>query len=490
MDRTEGIEIYEANPAYWAFGGRPTLLVGGSDDENVFQWPEAEMLAHLDLLKEVGGNYDRCTLSSRPDRGFEIYPFLKAEDGRYDLSQWNQEFWTRLERYLRACDERGIVVQLEIWATYDLTSRWSDDAPYNPGFNVNYEGPPETILGDRYVQYREESDFYRTVPTLQNDVTVLSYQRAFVDRALSCAFAHDNILYCIDNEYAFVQPWQWFRYWAEYIRQKAREADKTVQVSEMNLLDWELDRALVSGGEISEAMAQRLGTGTDWYLNSNHREVFDNPSVYGYVDFSENADKRGQQHWDNLCAVRSYLSAHRRPINHTKIYGADFGVKWNTQDGINAFWRNVCGGAASVRFHRPPTGIGLSSLAQANIKAMRKFEEAVRPWECEPYPEGLLFRDEDSAYAIANPGKAYGLFFPGSREPAWVKLVAYSDGVPLTLRWISLSTGEWGDAHTFIGNQWEGNVITAPMRGSDHGWAAAIVAGDGEAGEKVLADYN
>ena len=29
------------NPWYWSYHGKPVLLLGGSDDDNLFQWPEA-----------------------------------------------------------------------------------------------------------------------------------------------------------------------------------------------------------------------------------------------------------------------------------------------------------------------------------------------------------------------------------------------------------------------------------------------------------------
>lgn len=484
------IAVYERNPWYWQYDGEPTLLVGGSDDENVFQWPEPEMTAHLDLLRSVGGNYDRCTLSSRPDRGMEIYPFAKADDGRYDLSRWNDEFWVRLERYLRACSERDIVVQLEVWATYDLTSRWSIDVPYNPRFNSNYQGPPETILGGQYEQFRDVFDFYRTVPALGDDAVVSAYQRAFVDRVLEHTLPHDNILYCVDNEYAFVQPWQWFRYWAEYIREKARAQGRDVPVTEMNLQDWELARALASGEELAPALRERLGPGSSHVFNRNHREVFDHPEVYGYVDFSDNGDSSGQRHADQLAEVRAYLQGHPRPLNLCKIYGADFGVKWPTAEGVNAFWRSVFGGAGAVRFHRPPTGIGLSPKAQASIRAVRKLEEVVRPWASEPYPQGIRGRGEDGAYAMAGADETYGLFFPGSSCPTWVKLVPVTGDEPLTLTWIDISIGEWGDSHTFIGNAKEGNVIATPKHGGDFGWVAAVRRAQGQEREGVLPDHN
>ena len=62
-----GIEVYSENPFYWSHDGKPVLLLGGSGDDNLFQWAGAEfgdkLSEHLDLLVSFGGNYVRNTMS-------------------------------------------------------------------------------------------------------------------------------------------------------------------------------------------------------------------------------------------------------------------------------------------------------------------------------------------------------------------------------------------------------------------------------------------
>ena len=57
------IRPFTENPRYWQYKGNPVLLLGGSGDDNLFQYPGLE--EHLDLLQSVGGNYIRNTMSSR-----------------------------------------------------------------------------------------------------------------------------------------------------------------------------------------------------------------------------------------------------------------------------------------------------------------------------------------------------------------------------------------------------------------------------------------
>ena len=81
------IQIYKENPRYWQYEGEPILLIGGSVEDNLFQIPNLK--EHLELLKSVGGNYVRSTMSW-VDEG-DVPPHKKVGD-LYDLNQWNDEF--------------------------------------------------------------------------------------------------------------------------------------------------------------------------------------------------------------------------------------------------------------------------------------------------------------------------------------------------------------------------------------------------------------
>ena len=70
-----GLQPWEKNPWYWSYHGEPVLLLGGSDDDNLFQWQENDLPGQLDRMAAAGGNLIRNTMSSRKDRGFEVFPF-------------------------------------------------------------------------------------------------------------------------------------------------------------------------------------------------------------------------------------------------------------------------------------------------------------------------------------------------------------------------------------------------------------------------------
>ncbi|MGI9456720.1 MAG: hypothetical protein ACR2NU_09170, partial [Aeoliella sp.] len=116
----ERIQLYKKNPRYWQYQSEPVLLLGGTKDDNLFQISDVEQ--HLDLLSGVGGNYIRCVMSGR-DQG-NAWPFAQNDDGKYDLTRFNEEYWKRFDRLLESTHQRNIIVQIEVWAFHDFFDRY------------------------------------------------------------------------------------------------------------------------------------------------------------------------------------------------------------------------------------------------------------------------------------------------------------------------------------------------------------------------------
>ncbi|MHC4463186.1 MAG: hypothetical protein ACYS6W_05410 [Planctomycetota bacterium] len=409
------IEIYRANPAYWQYNGKPVLLLGGTKDDNLFQIPSLK--EHLDLLKSVGGNYIRNTMSSRNDKGFEIRPFKKLSNGKYDLNQWNDEYWNRFQNMLKWTQQRDIIAQIEVWATFDYyRDNWAVN-PFNPKNNVNYSAK-ETGLPEQVNSHptRCGNNFFWSVPAERNQKTVLKFQQHFVNKMLSYSLRFGNVLYCMDNETS-VTP-QWGKYWSEYIKAKAKAAGVSVHTTEM----WD-----------------------KWDLvHSMHNATFDHLETYSFVDISQNNHQKGQKHWDNTQRQRARIADNVRPLNNVKIYGADeYGRFGNDRDGAERFWRNIFGGLASARFHRPTAGLGLGKKAQANIRSMRLLTDKMNIFTCVPHNDLLSDRKSNEAYCLVNPGKEYAVYFPDGGE---VILNIGSLKKPVTVRWLDIMKCRWTDA--------------------------------------------
>jgi len=382
----QGIRPWPANPRYWEYKGRPVLLLGGSDDDNLFQWP-AEMLGpQLDLVRSVGGNYVRNTMSDRRDRGFEQYPFARRPDGKYDLESWNDEYWDRFERFLQWTRDRDIIVQIEVWDRFDYSREHWPPHPYNHANNVNYTREAST-LAPEYPQHpgANVQPFFFTTPGQRNNATVLKYQQRFVDRMLSHALKYGHVLYCVDNETKGEEEWS--RYWAEYIRTKADAAGRRIHITEM----WD-----------------------DWDITAErHRRTLDRPELYGFADLSQNNHNSGLLHWRNALWAREYVTKRPRPINTVKTYGADGNAfKHTDQDGLERFFRHILAGFASARFHRPPSGLGLNAKAQSAIATIRRLETLIPLWDVSPEADVMDNLDGAHVYAATAADGRRVLYFP------------------------------------------------------------------------------
>jgi len=431
------VDIYRKNPAYWQYGGEPVLLIGGSKDDNLFQIPDLK--EHLDLLKRVGGNYIRNTMSSRSDKGFEVQAFAKLPNGKYDLDKWNEEYWRRFSNMLEWTSQGDIIVQIEIWATFDYyRENWAAN-PFNPKNNVNYTAE-QTGLPVRVDSHpvRTENNFFWSVPAERNQKIVLKYQQRFVDKLLSYSLKYGNVLYCMDNETS-VTP-QWGKYWAQYIKAKARAAGVVVHTTEM----WDA-----------------------WDLaHRQHSATFDDPQTYSFVDISQNNHQKGQKHWDNAQRQRRRIAGKVRPLNNVKIYGADTGRFGNDRDGMERFWRNIFGGLASARFHRPDSGLGLGKKAQANIRSMRMLTDRMNIFTCEPHNDLLSERQDNEAYCIANPGREYAVYFTNGGD---VTLDISALKGSASVQWLDIIKSRWSQKQRLEG----GGKL--PLRCPSKGYWAVLI---------------
>lgn len=431
-----GIKISSGNPYYWEYNGKQSVLLGGSVEDNLFQIDG--LAEHLDLLASVGGNYVRNTMSSS-DSG-NVWAFKQLENGKYDLREWNDVYWRRFEDFLNETAKRNIIVQIEVWETFDFYRQNWEVNPFNPKNNINYDSRKSKLAEtvDTHPTYTE-NNFFRSVPTQMALPNVLDFQQRFVDKMLSYSLPHSHILYCMDNETSVSSDWG--KFWAKYIQQKAKLAGQDVYTTEM----WDPH-------DLSHPF---------------HAETFDNPDIFTFVDISQNNHQSSDSHWVNgLQQIeRLRVMGNIRPVNNVKIYGNDGGRHKTTRDGIENFVQNVLMGCASARFHRPTSGQGLNQKAQAVIKSMRELSDRMAFFKGIPNNDLLLAREQGEAYCRAIPDEEYAIYFPEGGE---IELdLTQFKGTPGVV-WLNVLSSEW----TAKANPGKGKVkLTAP--GKEH-WVALI----------------
>ncbi len=434
---SKGIHPSKSHPQYWSYNGKEILLLGGSDDDNLFQMEG--LVEQLDLLQSLGGNYVRNTLSSR-DSG-NAWPFMQLADGRYDLNSFNPEYWKRLETFLEETSKRDIIVQVEVWATFDFyRENWSVN-PFNPKNNRNYDvrrSKLDTVVSTHPVY--TENNFFRSVPNQMSLAAPLHYQQKFVDNLLSYTLNYDHILYCMDNETSVNADWG--KFWSDYIRKAAKIKGKQVYCTEM----WDPH-------DLSHPF---------------HYETFDHPETYNFVDISQNNHNTGQKHWDNCLAQfdRLEILGNLRPVNNVKVYGSESRRFTSDQEGIENFIQNIFAGCASTRFHRPPSGIGLNGKAQMVVKSLREATDKINWFEAKPMMELLSERLPNEAYCRGIAGQGYALYFSDGGEI----MLNLGSNKNLSIEWVDVLNNSWSSPVSLDISEGKTKIST-PAKGD---WIAII----------------
>ena len=452
MSASPRIRPYGHNPFYWEYDGRPLVLLGGSCVDNLFQragqtGPQGQTLAdELDTLLACGGNYVRCTLSSRDPHN--LWPYEKTDDGRYDLERWNEAYWTRLRTFLEETQRRGIIVQVELFDPWDCYRAidakrpgWAVH-PFNPQNNVNYDaaesGMPEGI---DYWPYERSHPFFETVPALSDNERIRTLQEAFVARALAESLPFGNVLYCIDNQ-SWADP-QWSAYWARFLRRRAGETE--TYLTEL----W--DNWDPTAGHVKQAAVQKADS-HPFLERANALVTIEHPGLFQYVELSSHNAQSGRTHYETGLWVRQRIrsSGKARPVNCVKIYGADnpegdgpatpFGGRQN--DGIARFWRNLFAGMASVRFQRAPGGLGLNDTAQQHIRAARVLMAVLDFYHGEPRPDLLRIEAGQESYCFGNPAQAFAVLMVGKGVAVFE---CESMDCQAVVRRLDITKGRWGD---------------------------------------------
>lgn len=386
-DNADRIQPWPVNPFFWQYKGEPVLLVGGSWQDNLFNHPEG-LQEHLDTIAAAGGNYVRNTMSDRNPEN--RYAFAQRDDGLYDLNEWDAKYWERFDNFLRMCYERDIIAQIEIWDPWDLfaseaplgygpENRGWEVHPFNPRNNVNYTAE-ESGLEEEITYFSGSTPsnhvFFHTVPTMDDNVVVRQYQEAFVNRMLDFSLQYPNVLYCMNNEIG--EDPEWGRHWARFICQRADAQGVNVYLADMRR--------------------------NSNFSSSEQVELLRDDEHYDFFEISQNSVSVGQRHFSQIQSVRSQRLENPKPLNNVKIYGGE-GHGWTggELEATRRMWRNLIGGLASSRFHRPgpddrPFGIGANELALAHIRNVRTVMEEVG-W---PYIEpDLVFVELSSDVAAA-----------------------------------------------------------------------------------------
>jgi len=410
----EGLGIFEDNPRYFTYAGEPVFLTGRSFGWTVISDPVLDYVRDIETNAAHGGNLLRLTLfwPSHGEEGGEL-PWVRNEEGIYDLDTFNSAYFERLRHYLSVAHENQTVVSLELFDTPAVKGgggRWAVH-PMNPRKNSNYG---EDVFGTSSA----DTVFFRTLPEHDDNPVALAYQRALARKVLEETIDSDNVIYSLGNE--CTSPLEWNTYWAAFIREQAAELGKdTVYVTNM------------------------------WRRDIPEFNVFD---IHDAANPYRVRRASAEAMWNAYQALYAQQREHDRikPVYDSGQMGGAPGSHI-----LHQVWMSFVGGTAGMRYHRmapvhPRPGVSTEvevgnwedphHLQQLRwIQHLREFIEDMEFWTMNPLWDASV---EGEAYGFGRPGEEYVLYLP---QGGTVSVRVPSVEGNYTASWFNPDNGERGE---------------------------------------------
>jgi len=204
----EPLGVCRENPHYFLFRGKPAVLVTSAEHYGAVLNLDFDYARYLDTLaadglnltrtftgvyseppgKENAFNIERNTLA--PVAGRLVAPWARSSESGYahggnkfDLTKWDDAFFTRLKAFVARADKLGIVVELDLFSPMYSDPIWNS-SPMKSSNNVNGIGK----CG------KDE------VHTLEKEPALLAVQEAVTRKIVTELNGFDNLYYEICNE--------------------------------------------------------------------------------------------------------------------------------------------------------------------------------------------------------------------------------------------------------------------------------------------------
>jgi hypothetical protein len=198
----EPIRLHPQNPRVFEYRGKPLMLITATEHYGAvmnrpFRWePYLDDLVdkHMTVsrlfvlyreLQTAVNPYSTC----KPETLDYIAPYPRTGPGdardrlpKYDLDQWNPEFFQRLHEFLGAAEKRGIIVEVTLLADHHKPEIWE----LNPQHPLNNINKTPVIQPEEYITLRHQELWGR--------------QRAFVEKIVRECNGYDNVFYEVCNE--------------------------------------------------------------------------------------------------------------------------------------------------------------------------------------------------------------------------------------------------------------------------------------------------
>jgi len=190
------IEVDNTDPHKLNYGGKAIVLIGGEGIWTTMDDADSVLNEH----GEKGINYVRFWNILPWDKEKQLMPWKrvpgqgKDNDGldKYDLTQWNDEYWNRVRHIAETARNNNIIID---WMLFDdvglerRAHRWPHN-PFNPQNNINNLG-----LSDSSADGNGNGQFHDL-----NNKALLDIQIAYVKKTFKEVGSYGNVIFQLENE--------------------------------------------------------------------------------------------------------------------------------------------------------------------------------------------------------------------------------------------------------------------------------------------------
>jgi hypothetical protein len=237
-ERRKPIALHPENPHYFLYEDKATVLITSGEhygavlnqDFNYVNYLEALSKDGLNLTRTFTGAYvepegafkiERNTLAPVP--GKFICPWLRSETpgyakggNKFDLTKWNEAYFTRLKDFMGEAEKRKVIVELALFCPFYENIQWSL-SPMNSINNVNGVGPTDRL------------DVY----TMDKTKGLLKVQETLVRKLVQELKDYSNLIYEICNEpYFGGVTMEWQHHIASVIQEEEKEFSQKHLISQ------------------------------------------------------------------------------------------------------------------------------------------------------------------------------------------------------------------------------------------------------------------
>jgi hypothetical protein len=447
----EPIRLLPENPHCFLFRGKAIALISSGEHYGAVLNGAFDFHRYLAAIQADGLNYTRLFGGSyvevpgksfgirrndlAPDPGQFIAPWARSNTAGYagggskfDLEQWNPEYFARYRDFLADADRRGIVVEVTLFSSQYGEPQWAM-SPFHPANNVNHVDAVD----------------WKKLETLENG-NILRFQESYVRKLVREANGFDNVLFEIQNE-----PWSDRGELADvvnpYLAAPARNVyPNSVDVADALSTAWQAEVAKwivleESGLPKKHLIAQN-------YCNFrlpvealvpevslvNFHYAYAEAAAWNYglgkaIGYDETGflgrDDEGyrRQAWNFMLSGGSTFDA------------LDYSFSPGHEDGSDDAPNGPGGGSAALR---------------RQLHILREFLESLPLSQLRPDTQTVTHAGGAKIHALSNPGHDYGIYFDGNGP---VEVVFSLPPGEYECSWLNPKTGDVQKMGHFFGGQ-------------------------------------